>query len=70
MKDEFTTAEYIAEHGLNVNIHDSAACKLIASHLSKKGYKRIRKRIRGKVSWVWTKENRSLAALKEKLEGL
>ena len=70
MKDEFTTAEYIAEHRLGVSVHDPAACRLINSHLTKKGYKRIRKRVKGKLHWVWTKTERSLDVLKQKLEGL
>ncbi len=49
MKQFFTLAEYIEEKGLDVDIHHPKATRMIARHLQKMGYVKIRKNL----IWVW-----------------
>jgi len=68
LKEEFTTAEYIAQHGLGVSVHNRHAVAVITKHLQSQGYRKIRRRTGGSPRMVWTKQAPpDLVALKEKL---
>lgn len=67
---EFTMSEYIEFHKLGVSPNDRAATAIIAQHLYKKGYAKVRKRHFGKVCSVWTKDKPHMDELKQKLKDL
>jgi hypothetical protein len=66
----FTTTEYIAQQGLDVDVHDPVATRMINRHLRKIGFVQVRK----KGKWVWTKPEHTRtnqrAALELKLRQL
>lgn len=68
LEKHFSTAEFIAEHKLDVNVQDPAATKLIAKKLKDAGYKRKKMRRHGTTEWLWSKgHDERLDELKEKL---
>jgi hypothetical protein len=72
VKDEYTMAEFIREFKLGVDIHDTAATKLIGKKLNALGYRRVMvKDPKSKNSRpVWSKRHERLGALGQKLEAI
>ncbi len=63
----FTMGEFIAEHGLGVNVNDSGATREIAKYLRQKGFERVKTR----EGYVWTDERGArLSQLQQKLRGI
>ena len=67
--EEFTTVEYVKAHGLQVNMKDSGATRIVAAHLRKKGYVEKRKRYKGRIAKVWSKKHDRESLIKQ-LENL
>lgn len=70
MKDTFTMEEFCEKHGLQVDMNDPGATKLVAARLMQLGYRPKKMRIDGSPRRVWTKRDTALAELKEKLAAI
>ena len=68
---QFTMAEFIAEHKLDVLLNDAAATKLVAKTLKERGYSQVRMMYKGVRQLVWTNErDKKINELKSKLADL
>jgi hypothetical protein len=70
MSEQFTMTEYIERHNLGVDPHLTPATKMIAEHLQRLGYRRVRIRRDGKKIVVWTNHTTEvkLSELQKKLD--